>query len=152
VSATVSSQYKLLYGRNNAITDWRRSTYRKYILPLFPTLATVNCLPSRPAEPPSGVISYFTSSASLFARRLILFSLRNPSCTCRFLINSGDRFPVSLDHGGGESVSPFFGDPSTSRAGVETRFVFANRPRGDRRSRCRCRRLSGVRFVAGCEA
>lgn len=40
------------------------STYRRKILPLFPTLATVNCLPSRPAELPSGVISHFVASTS----------------------------------------------------------------------------------------
>jgi hypothetical protein len=40
------------------------ATYLKYILPLFPTLATVNCRPSRPAEPPSGVMSHFSLSTS----------------------------------------------------------------------------------------
>lgn len=40
-------------------------THLKNIFPLFPTFATVNCLPSRPADPPSGAISHFPWSASL---------------------------------------------------------------------------------------
>lgn len=52
--------------------------YLKYILPLFPTLATVKCRPSRPAEPPSGVISDFCPSPSLFPRGYVL-----PSCDLR---------------------------------------------------------------------
>lgn len=43
--------------------------------PLFPTFATANCLPSRPAEPPSGVISHLSSSWLPFlARRTAGFS------------------------------------------------------------------------------
>jgi hypothetical protein len=130
------------------------SAYRKYILPLFPTLATVNCLPSRPAEPPSGVTSILPSSTSLLARRLTLFSLRRPSCNCFFRIRSGERLSAVFERGAGHSVMPSLGDPSTSRTVVEIRpAVFApNRPRGDRRSRCRCRSPSGVRALAGCEA
>lgn len=36
--------------------------YLKYMRPLFPTFATANFLPSRPAEPPSGVMSHLSSS------------------------------------------------------------------------------------------
>jgi len=114
-------------------------SYRRYILPLLPTFATVNCLPSRPAEIPSGTMPYFRSSASLFARRCTLASLRRPSCTCFFLTKSGD---CAFDLGAGARAIPFLGDSSTSRTDVVMRPVFPNRPRGDRRSRCRSRKLS----------
>jgi hypothetical protein len=56
--------------------------YLKYMRPLFPTLATANCLPSRPAEPPSGVIS--SSRLSFFPRRPPRFS----SCDWRSVSGS----------------------------------------------------------------
>ena len=40
-------------GYKNAMIDL---TYLKNMRPLFPTLATVNCRPSRPAEVPSGAM------------------------------------------------------------------------------------------------
>jgi hypothetical protein len=127
--------------------------YRKYIRPFPPTLATVNCLPSRPAELPSGAISVLPFSASFLARRLILFSWRKPSCSCFFRVRSGDCFSAIFERGAGQSVILFFGAPSTSQTVVEIGPAFAaNRPRGDRRSRCRCRSSSGVRAPAGREA
>ena len=61
--------------------------YLRYMRPLFPTLATANCLPSRPAEPPSGVISHLSSSwLPFFARR----AARVSSCDARSVTgNSG---------------------------------------------------------------
>ena len=54
--------------------------YLRYMRPLFPTFATANCLPSRPAEPPSGAISHLSSSwLGFFARRPARFS----SCDLR---------------------------------------------------------------------
>lgn len=129
---------------NNIIEHDSSSAYRKYILPLLPTFATVNWRPSRPAEPPSGVMSVFMSSASFLALRFILFSLRKPSCNCFFLINSGELVPAALDRGAGARVIPFLGCLSTSRTVVSIRLGLGKRPRGERRSRCRCRRLSGV--------
>lgn len=131
--------------------------YRKNIWPLLPTLATANCLPSLPAELPSEAISALPSSASFLARRLILFSWRKPkpSCNCFFLVKSGGGFPAVFERGAGQSVIPFpfLGDASTSRTSLVLGVVFAtNRPRGDRRSRCRCRSASGVRAWAGSEA
>ena len=98
------------------------SSYRKYMRPLFPTFATVNCLPSLPAELPSGAMSYFTSSASLFARRFTLFALRKPCCICLFLISSGEVVPVAFRGGAGEGESeiPIPGDPSASPTDVDT--------------------------------
>jgi hypothetical protein len=125
------------------------STYRRYILPLFPTLATVNCRPSRPAELPSGVISLrFPSSTSRCAQRLTLFSFCNPSCHCFFLARSGDFLPMALARGAGHRVIPPFRDPSVSGTVVAILLDFPNRPRGERRSRCRCRK-SSVRDPAG---
>jgi hypothetical protein len=130
----------------------RNVPYRKYILPLFPTFATVNCRPSRPAEFPSGATSFRMPSTSLFARRLMLFSLRNPSWICFFLSASADRLTAAgFVLGAGDSFTPDgFGTASTSLTLVEILLMgFANRPRGERRSRCRCRRLSGECILAG---
>ncbi len=65
--------------------------YLKYMRPLFPTLATANCLPSRPAEPPSGVISHLSSSwLGFFGRR----AARISSCDLRSVTGSrGFVFP-----------------------------------------------------------
>jgi hypothetical protein len=55
-------------------------SYLRYIRPPFPTLDTVKCLPSRPADAPSGAISTFSAlSCSLLARRPIALS------SCDFL-------------------------------------------------------------------
>jgi hypothetical protein len=52
-------------------TTERGFTCLKYMRPLLPTFATVKCLPSRPADPPSGVMSNFSvPSASDFLARL----------------------------------------------------------------------------------
>jgi hypothetical protein len=75
--------------------------YLKYMRPLFPTLATANCLPSRPAEPPSGVISHLSSSWLPFLpRRAARFSscdLRsvtgNKGFVCEFAETHGFVFP-----------------------------------------------------------
>lgn len=126
--------------------------YRKYILPLFPTLATVNCLPSRPADPPSGIRSDLASSASLFARRFILLSLRVSFCICLFFNKSGDRVPVAFDRGTVESGAALLGTSSPPRYVFDTRLVAVYSPRGERRSLCRCRKLSGARAMASSEA
>lgn len=65
--------------------------YLKYMRPLFPTLATANCLPSRPAEPPSGAISHLSSSwLAFFGRR----PARISSCDRRSVTGSrGFVFP-----------------------------------------------------------
>jgi hypothetical protein len=110
----------------------------------------VNCLPSRPADPPSGVISLvFPSSASRFARRLTLFSLFRSSCNCFLLAKSADFLPIAFERGAGHRVIPPGCVPSISRTVVAILLDFPNRPRGDRRSRCRCRKPSGVRDPAG---
>lgn len=49
-------------------------TYLRYMRPLLPTFATVNCLPSRPAEPPSGVMSHLSLSEFFLGRRDADFS------------------------------------------------------------------------------
>lgn len=51
-----------------------RETYLRYMRPLLPTFATVNCLPSRPAEPPSGVMSHLSLSEFFLGRREAAFS------------------------------------------------------------------------------
>lgn len=63
--------------------ELRQDSYLKYILPLLPTLATVNWRPSLPAEPPSGAMSHLSASASLVAlgRALSSCSLRSVSGT-----------------------------------------------------------------------
>lgn len=43
-------------------SDPRQLSYLKYILPLLPTLATLNWRPSLPAEPPSGTTSHLSAS------------------------------------------------------------------------------------------
>ncbi len=40
----------------------RKPTHLRYMRPLFPTFATANWRPSRPAEPPSGAMSNLSSS------------------------------------------------------------------------------------------
>ena len=65
--------------------------YLKYMRPLFPTLATANCLPSRPAEPPSGAISHLSSSWLAFLGRR---AARISSCDLRSVTGSrGFVFP-----------------------------------------------------------
>lgn len=55
--------------------------------PLLPTFHTANCRPSRPAEPPSGVISHLSSSwPVVFALVLPTF----PSATLRSVAGSKD--------------------------------------------------------------
>jgi hypothetical protein len=127
-------------------------TYRKYIFPLFPTLATVNFLPSLPAELPSGAISILTSSLDLPAGDGAALSWRALSRSCRLRTISGDSRPVPLDRGAGERRISVLLASWTSRTDVAMRCSLEGRPRGARRSRCRCRRRSGEGAPASREA
>lgn len=124
-------------------------SYRRYILPPA-TLETVKFLPSLPAAPPSEGVSYLESpslSLSLFSLRFMLFSLRNPSCKGRSRAAS-IRFTVPLGLNAGAIL--LSGDPPISRgaAAAAGRLLLAKARRGDSRSRCRRRRLSGERRTA----
>jgi hypothetical protein len=129
-------------------------SYRRYIRPLLPTLATVKGLPSLPPAPPSGGTSYLGSS-SLLALRLKLFSLRNPSGKGFFVrAAESNRWTIPLDLGPGASAILASGDPpiSCDAAGAAAgaaagRLELAKPRRGESRSRCRRRRLSGERAM-----
>ena len=141
---------QVLYSRTRMSIRLRVS-YLRYILPLFPTLATVNCRPSLPAELPSGVIVDFTSSISRCARRFMLFSFRNPSMSCFFFHTSTARLPAVFDRW---PVSiPCFDIAGFSRPVAFACSPLPNGRRGDMRSRCRWRRDSGVwALLDRCEA
>ena len=95
--------------------EQRGITYLKNIFPLFPTFATVNCLPSRPADPPSGAISHFPGSASLLVIGLASSppGLRSVAGSIGFDLLTGDNraaafapFSTTLSMGrGGERLS-----------------------------------------------
>lgn len=118
-------------------------SYRRYILPLLPTFDTVKGLPPLPAAPPSAGASYL-ESPSLLALRSMLFSLRNPSCK-GFFREESRRPTTPLDLGAVASAGFLSGDAPISRAAATGRLELAKPRRGDSRSRCRCRRLSGER-------
>jgi hypothetical protein len=119
-------------------------SYRRYILPLLPTFATVKGLPSLPAALPSTGGSYLESPS--FALCFELFSLRNPSCKGRRRALSALPIIPPLNLGEGASAGFFSGESPISRAAT-MRLELANPRRGDRRSRCRRRMLSGDRAI-----
>ena len=65
--------------RRNTKLPWLRRcfAYLKYILPLLPTLATVNCLPSLPPELPPGIMVLFDRSLS---RSVLSWTRRKEFC------------------------------------------------------------------------
>jgi hypothetical protein len=147
-------------------------SYLKYIRPLFPTFATVNCLPSRPAEPPSGAMSNFSPSASTFlTRHAATFSscdFRSVTGTRGFAATGGMRillvhlpvtvsFPVNL----GlvllnlASRSPPLGDNGlrceSSRCGCRT-LRPAGRGDEDGRGLSTSKAMAAVRVLGECRA
>lgn len=154
-------------------------SYRRYILPLFPTFDTVKGLPSLAAAPASEGESYLECSSgslgvspslslllllslslllclspslslslsrSLFSLCWMLFSLRNPSCKGRS--RAWDLAVVSGDAPISRASAAVPGAVTAAAAEVTGRLLLAKARRGDSRSRCRCRRLSGDRGTA----